>query len=196
MVRNVSWRKLLTFTAAVALSIGGFSSPSRADLVVNGGFETGDFTGWIEGGNTGFNGVQCPGPGATVAQGNCSYFAGPIGSNSTLSQNITTQPGTAYSISFSFDTDGLTPNHFVASFGGVTLLDVSNQAPSSFQNFNFVRTATASSTTLSFSFQDDPGFLFLDAVSVNAAAVPEPGTIALIGIGVVGILGTSYRKRR
>jgi len=195
MARNGSWQRLLMFTAAVALSIGGFSSPSRADLV-NGGFETSDLTGWTEAGDNTFNGVSC-GPGATVAQGNCSYFAGPIGSNSTLSQSLATQPGTAYSISFSFEPDGGTPSHFAASFGGVTLVDVNNPAAqSSFQNFNFVRTATGSSTLLSFSFRDDTGFLFLDAVSVNAAAVPEPGTIALVGIGVVGMLGTSCRKRR
>ena len=79
----------------------------------------------------------------------------------------------------------------------MSLLDLNNPAAqSSFQNFNFVRTATGSSTPLVFSFRDDSGFLFFDAVSVNAAAVPEPGTMALVGIGVIGILGTSYRKRR
>ena len=51
-----------------------FCNPARADLVTNGGFETGSFSGWTGTGNTVFNGVTCPGPGATVHGGNCAAF--------------------------------------------------------------------------------------------------------------------------
>jgi hypothetical protein len=155
-----------------------------ASIVVNGGFETGDFTGWTQSGNTGFNGVQCPGPSATVAQGNCSAFFGPVGSTGTISQTLTTIVGQSYDIRFAFLPDGGNPSSFSALFDGFTLLSATNPpASSSFQFLSFVRTANSTSTNLSFTFRDDPGFLFLDAVSVEAA-VPEPMTLSLVGLGL------------
>ena len=89
-----------------------FCNPARADLVTNGGFETGSFSGWTGTGNTVFNGVTCPGPGATVHGGNCAAFFGPVGSTGGISQNLATTPGTTYRIDFFFLPDGGNPSSF------------------------------------------------------------------------------------
>ena len=95
-----------------------FCNAARADLVTNGSFETGDFTGWTQFGNTGFSGVTCSGgaPG-----GSCFAFFGPVGSNGGISQTLTTTPGTQYTVSYFLNPDGGTPSAFSATFNGVSL---------------------------------------------------------------------------
>ena len=182
---------LPAIVGAVVLLVAAPAYAAPINLVTNGGFETGSFAGWTSGGNTGFMGVQCPGPGPTVNEGNCAAFAGPVGSDGTLSQVLATAIGGNYLISFAWLPDGGTPSDFSASFGGSTLFSVTNPPASVYHVMSFLRTATAASTTLSFSFRDDPGFLFFDAVSVTQA--PEPATLSLLGLGLVSAL---LRRKR
>jgi len=60
-------------------------------------------------------------------------------------------------------------------------------------------TATSTMTLLEFRFRDDPGYEYLDEVSVcdltpHPAPVPEPGTMLLVGSGVLCF--AIYTKRR
>ena len=183
--------KMISAVAAMGLALG-ISGLTHANLIVNGSFETGDFTGWTLTGNTGFSGVECPGaPFAGPGDGNCDAFFGPVGSNATISQTFATVVGAFYTIVFDFQPDGGTPSFFSAVWDAQPpLIDVTNPPASPYQVLSFDRPATASTTTLSFNFRDDPGFLKLDSVSVS---VPEPGTMALLGIGMAGLW---WRRRK
>lgn len=184
----------MTFVAAMVTAIGlSLAGSAQANMVNNGGFETGDFTGWTPTGNTGFQGVQCPGPGPTVAQGNCSAFFGAVGSPGGITQNLSLVAGHDYFLSFAWLPDGGTPSSFSASLGGVTLVNLTNPAASAtFRNFGLAFTATAATEALAFSIRDDPGFMFLDAVSV----VPEPASVGLLGIALAAMFAGLRRRIR
>src|ERR1700720_434988 len=87
-----------SLVAAVGLAALAGAAPA-AELVTNGSFETGDFTGRSLTGNTCFTGVDgnaVPGDGIFAA------FLGPVGSNGTLPQTLDTLPGRFYNINFEF----------------------------------------------------------------------------------------------
>jgi len=192
MTMNRSAKMVLgAMVAAMGFAVG-ISGPAHAALITNGSFETGDLTGWTLTGNTAFIGVECPGaPFAGPGDGNCDVFAGPVGSNGTISQSFATVVGQFYTINFDFRPDGGTPSFFSAVWDAQpALFSVTNPAASAYEVLTFSALATTPTTTLSFNFRDDPGFLFLDSVSVS---VPEPGTMALLGIGIAGLW---WRRRK
>ena len=76
---------------------------------------------------------------------------------------------------------------------GVSLLIMSMvDAPSTGGNktFSFNAIAASATTLLSFQFRDDPGFMLLDAVQV----IPEPASLALVSVAVLGVVASRRRK--
>jgi hypothetical protein len=179
-----------------ALVLAGLATlPGRAsafgtNLVANGGFETGDLSGWTEVGNTGYGGVTRGG----APEGNCEAFFGPIGSLGGIEQSVATTVGGEYAISFVFDSDGGTPGAFQVDFGGQTLLSLANPPAAGNQAFAFDVAATVANSILQIQFQDDSGFMFLDAVQVSA--VPEPASVVLMGAGLLGLAAGRRRRMR
>jgi hypothetical protein len=186
-------RRVLIVVAAMGLTatVGG---PVYAEnIVTNGNFGTGDFTGW-DGSvvSDPFNSVVCPG--VDVVPGGCNVnVLGAVGMDETLSQSLSTMPGSFYNISFFFQTDGGTPSDFSASFGSDLLTSVTDPvATNGYEQFNFSGVeATSANTVLSFSFRNDPG-----SMQLAGASVPEPGTMALLGISSIGIWFGRRRKAR
>ena len=180
-------RQTLALRLAMVAAALLLSGAAQADgLVTNGGFETGDFTGWTQFGNTGFSGVDDNNP----HSGSFAAFFGPVGSLGGISQAIATNPGGQYAVDFWLANEGGTPSEFVFNWdGGVAETDLVNPGAFGYTHFTYNLTATLPSTLISFSFRQDPAFLFLDDVRV----VPEPTTLALLGLGLAG-LGFARRK--
>ena len=170
------------FAAAILLSVL-LAAPTFAapNLVINGGFETGDFTGWDQGGNTGFSGVD-----GDANSGDYAAYFGPVGSLGYISQVLLTMPGTTYAVTFYLANDGGTANAFTADFGGTNLLTLADAPGFGYTRYSYNVQASDPKTTLSFGFRQDPSYLHLDDVSVQeATATPEPATFALFGAAMV-----------
>jgi hypothetical protein len=172
---------------AALLSTG----PAEANLVVNPGFETGDFTGWTLGGNT----ILADVGGFYTRSGNFGAAFGEVTTPGTLSQTIATSPGASYTIDFwmknlagAFNSPN-TPNFFSVSFGGNLLASLTDAAPFDYTEFTYNVVASTSSAVLEFTFRSDPAAWYFDDVSV-VGSVPEPGTLGLFlaGLAVLGLM--------
>jgi hypothetical protein len=181
--------------AQTSTATGTYTFLGNYGLVINGGFETGKFSGWTFNGDPRDNivddGVQT---GIPPQSGQYEAALGQTGYLATLSQTLATTPGLSYSLSFWLNSpDGKTPNEFAVSWNGTTLLDDVYLPATGWTNMQFVVSASATSTVLQFSARDDNSYLELDDVTVSPISRPVSLTGAGIHAGQFGfsVTGTS-----
>ncbi len=190
------------FLAALTLALFSlaWASPAAADgqALVNGGFETGDFTGWTLSGNTTdpFYGVD----GLVPNSGNFGAFFGVEGSPVTISQDFTAALGQTVVISFFLDPGaGGFPGEvdtFEAILNGTSLLSIDavndpNPPLPGYTEYSFTLNASQTNNTIAFSFQNDDDYWNFDDASV---AVPEPSSLLMLATALPGLL--FFRRRK
>lgn len=172
----------LVVLAALAL----FTRPAAANLVTNGSFETGNFTGWSTSGNLGFTGVMGEFSGVLPTDGSYQAYFGPIGSVGGITQTIATTPGATYAFSFDLANLGGGPSFVDATFGGTTVLSLTDPSAFQYTTHLFYVVASGDTTAVTFQFRQDPSFFLLDDVSLEQTGAPEPGSLFLLGLGLAG----------
>ncbi|HEX3628727.1 MAG TPA: protease pro-enzyme activation domain-containing protein [Verrucomicrobiae bacterium] len=156
------------------------------NIVLNGGFETGDFTDWTL--NTNGYGTLVDSGATQIASHSGTYFAA-LGQQQGLgyiSQTLPTIANQSYLLSLWFNSPDVsvlsggaltsnTPNQFLVSWNGTTLFNQANIPPVSgtgWTNMQFIVTATGPATALQFGEMVVPWYLGLD--DINVWPIPTP----------------------
>lgn len=173
------------------LAVGGYAGAS--ELVKNGGFETGNFSGWTVGGDDPTGGVVIP---FDAHSGTHSAFLTPamgLTAGFTMTQTLATTIGQKYLVSIwalGLGNQFSSTDFLDASFGGNFIFE---DVPSDIQWHRYTATITATSKSTDLFIHAGPdrqGGSIIDDISVTT--VPEPASLSALALGVVAML----RRRR
>ena len=166
-------------TITSAVSLGTLTEDAGPTVAVNGGFESGDLTGWIA------NNVAVD---PTFIGGELGDYAARLFGAGFLEQDVATVAGQHYTLSFYVAGDpDASATSFNAYWDGVQILSQTNVA-SGFTKYTFdvVGDALDPTTQLFFDFSGDGTGLLVDQISINPTPGPATettdGTIAFADV--------------
>ena len=177
LAAGVYGANLVFSNASGAFAVVPFTLSVGQPVLQNGGFETGDFTGWTLNADATVN--QVTGTSGLVHSGSYGAELGQSSANPLgyLYQTLTTIPGQSYVVSLWLDNPnnsvGATPNQFFVQWNGTTIYNVVNLPYTAWTNLQFLVTANSSSSVLQFGFYDAPYYLGLDDISVTPVTPPQ-----------------------
>jgi hypothetical protein len=151
------------------------------NLLVNPGFETGNFSGWSLSGNAAFEGVSTSFATAPY-EGSYSAFFGAVDSYNIISQTINTTVGDQYNISFALDNSGGPYSEAFLDWGGTRIWDLQPAGTFGWTLFGLNEKATSASTTISFGFEQVPSYFNLDDTSVVDLTSPPSGNSSFVPV--------------
>jgi VPDSG-CTERM motif len=170
--------------ALVSLLGLGITQSARANLITNGGFESGDFTGWTTSGTPSVQGTF-PHSGS---------FEADFPVSGSISQMLATTAGQSYTVDFWVAVLNGTASVNVL-WGGSSVFSHVFLVGTSYTEFTFNVTASSASTLLTFAIVPASG-VFLDDVSVNPASVPDAGsTLPLLSLASLGLVALRRKLR-
>lgn len=200
----MSFIKKVAAVTAIFAAVTMTASVAHATPFTNGDFEQ-QLSGWTYSGNLALATPVYFGAGTATKNGNnmVAFNAGDQPANAVLTQTFDTIAGATYVVKFGYGmTNGERSQELDASVldsDGTSLASLNAQEYRSgdLETFMFDFIAISSSSTLKFvdNANNDSNSLdgMLDNVSVTN--VPEPGTISLLALGVLG-LGISRRANK
>lgn len=176
------------------------------NLVVNCGFETGDFTDWSLSGNdvpgelNNLYGVEGTDPVDSIAphSGSDQTFVADLVSNATtLSQSLTTVAGDEYTVSFFLAQDTAPTssygNELSVSFDGNVLASLSDIGVEGYTRYSFTGVTSDKSTDLSLTLGNGLGEFLLDDATVVYSPEPSTWTMLLSGAALAFLLRRKSR---
>ena len=132
--------RIASFGVFILFAMAASIPATAASLVTNGGFETGDFTGWtIAAASCGSDFGITTNPVDAESGIYAAFFNGSCpGSYDSFEQSVPTIAGQNYAVSFYIETQGSAARDLIVDWNGNPILNLSGAGTGAYVRYNFI----------------------------------------------------------